>query len=187
MKNVTSRVGGTGCRAHVPSAPGVSCWKGTSCQRQLRGGSGTRALSECSCALDNVLTAGPRHGHRPSLILILALLGRLGHSRIIPSSPPKRGAGSRFPCQDTQPLSWVMDICEGSAAYQPLNPLNGGSAEGAPVPTAPSSRNSQGIDGEAQDRARLDRRISPGLKDTCHPPEEAEKWLGNSRSISLLL
>lgn len=134
MKNMTSRVGGTGCCAHVPSAPGVSWWKGTSCQRQLHSGSGMRALSECSCGLDNVLTAGARHRHRPSLILILALLSRLGHSRIIPSSPQnvEHSADSlEFSGQDIQPLSWIMDICEGGAAHQPLNPLHRGTAGGS--------------------------------------------------------
>ena len=32
MKNMTRRVGGTGCSAHVPPAPGVSSWKDTRCQ-----------------------------------------------------------------------------------------------------------------------------------------------------------
>lgn len=71
-------------------------------------------LSERSCGLDNELTAGARHRHRPGLILILALLGRSGHSRIIPSSPQSVEQPAdflEFSGQDTQPLSWVMDIC----------------------------------------------------------------------------
>lgn len=41
MKNMTRRVGGTGCSAHVPSAPGVSLWKDTRCQCQIQGESCT--------------------------------------------------------------------------------------------------------------------------------------------------
>lgn len=47
---------------------------------------------------------------------------------------PKRGGVAdflEFSVQDTQLLLWVMDICEGDAARQPLSSLHGGTAGGS--------------------------------------------------------
>lgn len=173
---MTSRAGGTGCRAHVPSARGVSWWKGTSWQCQIRGGS----AGECAHSRSKAQ-------HRPSLILILALLHTLGQTRIIPSPHNVQESADflQFSGQDTQLLCWVMDICEGCCT-SPLSSLHVALLEGAPLPALPALGTARELM-EGQDSARLDGRLSPGLRDTCHPLEEAEKWFGNSRSISLLL
>lgn len=115
--------------------------------------------SEHSCGLENVLPAGARHQHRPILILILALLDRLGQATIIPS--PQN--------VENQQISWssLFRTPSSSSGYWifvrgmlHISPCTVALLEAAPLPSAPSSGNSQGIDGQGQGSARLDGRLS---------------------------
>lgn len=71
--------------------------------------------------LHSVLPAGAGHRHSTRFILILALLHRLGQTRIIPSPQNVQesadflelsGQDRRLPC-------WVMGICEGVLHISP--------------------------------------------------------------------